>query len=156
MSLFEDIKDLAGGKSQNPSWWRSQFQYGLEGLTPSAEPGSTGRMLFFTYRAEYGEKYRFWDVYPLVYILGEDSTHFWGGNLHYVEPEYRTIVGADLASGNKIVPKETLHKYLRKNVLSATYDVPSTEWPDVGLIPCEQFVTTINGRNIPIPSKHVY
>ena len=74
----------------------------------------------------------------------------------FLHIEYRTIVGADLASGNKIVPKETLHKYLRKNVLSATYDVPSTEWPDVGLIPCEQFVTTINGRNIPIPSKHVY
>ena len=66
MSLFEDIKDLAGGKSQNPSWWRSQFQYGLEGLTPSAEPGSTGRMLFFTYRAEYGEKYRYTIYFPSI------------------------------------------------------------------------------------------
>lgn len=151
MSLFEDIRDLSGGKSQKKSWWRSNFQYALQAGTPQV-----GKMIFFRYNATYGERMQFWDRYPLVYVLGEDGNRFWGANLHYLPPAGRTGLGETLKTGVLDVPPVTYHKYLRSNVLSPTFDVPISEWSDVGLIPCEQFVSTVNGRNIDVPSQIVY
>ena len=151
MSLFEDIKDLGGGGSFNKEWWRSQLIYGLQAGTPQV-----GRMVFFSYNAKYGEQMQFWDRYPLVFILGEDSTRFWGANLHYLPPSGRASLGESLFQGVLDVPPVTYHKYLRSNVQSPYFNVPNSEWSDVGLRPCEQFVTTINGRNINVPSKTVY
>jgi len=151
MSLFEDIKSLAGTRSQKKSWWRSQLTYALEAGVPQI-----GTMVFFRYKASFGEKMQYWDKYPLVYILGEDGTHFWGSNLHYLEPGSRAALGEQLFGGNINVPPQTLHKYLRSNILSPTFVVPNSEWNDVGLIPCEQFVTTVNGRHIEVPSRIVY
>ena len=91
MSLFEDIKDLGGGGSFNKEWWRSQLIYGLQAGTPQV-----GRMVFFSYNAKYGEQMQFWDRYPLVFILGEDSTRFWGANLHYLPPSGRASLGESL------------------------------------------------------------
>lgn len=151
MSLFEDIKSLAGTRSQKKSWWRSQLTYALDAGVPQI-----GTMVFFRYKASFGEKMQYWDKYPLVYILGEDGNHFWGSNLHYLEPGSRAALGEQLFGGNINVPPQTLHKYLRSNILSPTFVVPNSEWNDVGLIPCEQFVTTVNGRHIEVPSRIVY
>lgn len=151
MSLFEDIRDLSEGKSQKKSWWRSQLFYGLQAGVPQV-----GRMVTFSYNAKYGEQMQFWDKYPLVYILGEDGNRFWGANLHYIPPASRQSLGQTLKQGVLDIPPVTFHKYLRSNVLSATFDVPISEWDDIGLIPSEQFVTTINGRNLNVPSQTVY
>lgn len=148
MSVFTDIKDLAGDKYQSSSWWRSQLFFylngrGVDGIIP-------GTAVTFKYKATYGEKMRYWDKYPMVYLLGEDSAHFWGANVHYLPPEQR------VAGFSPTPPAVTLHKYLRSNVLSPLYGIQNSEWNDIGLIPSEQFVTTINGRNIEIPRSAVF
>ena len=33
MSIFTDVKDLAGGANQSKQWYREQLQYGLEDYT---------------------------------------------------------------------------------------------------------------------------
>lgn len=146
MSLFEDIRDLAGGKAQASSWWRNQLFFGLQGV----DGPLTGSAATFNYRAEFGEQMEKWDKYPMVYIWGEDSTHFWGSNVHYLPP------GARRAGFSIEAPPQTIHKYLRRNVLSPLLSVPESEWDDIGLIPSEQFVVTINGRDIPIPTRVIF
>ena len=131
MSLFEDIKDLSDGKPQSPSWWRSQLFFGLQGR--GVDGPLVGSAITFQYDAEFGEKMQKWDKYPMVYILGESTHHFWGSNVHYLQPATRRIGFSPQA------PPQTFHKYLRSNVLSPFYNVPETEWDDIGLDPSEQF-----------------
>ena len=39
MSVFADIKELAGGMPMNKTWYREQLQYGLEEYTGAFEVG---------------------------------------------------------------------------------------------------------------------
>ena len=146
MSLFEDIKDLSNGKPQSPSWWRSQLFFGLQA---DAVP-MIGTAITFQYDAKFGERMPKWDKYPLVYVTGESSNHFWGSNVLYLQPAARRA-GFDVNH-----PPQTFHKYLRSNVQSPFYKVPESEWDDIGLIPSEQFVVTVNGRNIDIPTRIIF
>ena len=146
MSLFEDIKDLSNGKPQSPSWWRSQLFFGLQA---DAVP-MIGTAITCQYAAKFGERMPKWDKYPLVYVTGESSNHFWGSNVHYLQPAARRA-GFDVNH-----PPQTFHKYLRSNVQSPFYKVPESEWDDIGLIPSEQFVVTVNGRNIDIPTRIIF
>jgi len=146
MSLFEDIKELSGGKPHGNVWWRNQLFWALEG----ADGPIPTTAVTFTYRAEYGEKMRFWDKYPMVYILGEGGQHFWGANVHYLQPAARSA-GFSVAA-----PPQTIHKYLRSNVISPLKKIPESEYDDIGLLPTEQWISTINGVQVPIPSAIVY
>ena len=49
MSLFKDVKELAGGRSQSKDWYRSQVRYGLESL---GRPIREGDILFYDYAAQ--------------------------------------------------------------------------------------------------------
>ena len=46
MSIFTDVKDLAGGKSQSKQWYREQLQFGLEVYTGAF---IVGDIIFFNY-----------------------------------------------------------------------------------------------------------
>ena len=150
MSAFTDIKSLANNKSQKPSWWRNQLFFYLVSNVKGVDSVMPGTAVTFGYRAEYGEKMQFWDKFPMVYIYGEDATHFWGANVHYLLPEYRFTGFVSAA------PAKTLHKYLRSNVLTPLYGIENSEWQDIGLIPSEQFVMTSNGRTLDIPRTIIY
>ena len=146
MSLFEDIKELGGGKAHANVWWRNQMFWALEG----ADGPIPTTAITFKYNAKFGEMMRFWDKYPMVYVFGEDTHHFWGSNVHYLQPAARRI-GFSLES-----PPQTIHKYLRSQILSPVYKIPETEWDDIGYLPTEEWISTINGVNIPLPSNIVY
>tara|TARA_B100000214_G_scaffold147421_1_gene105397 strand:- start:5848 stop:6294 length:447 start_codon:yes stop_codon:yes gene_type:complete len=148
MSLFEDIKELSNGKPQSPSWWRSQLFFGLQGR--GLDSPLIGAAITFQYDAKFGERMQKWDKYPLVYVTGESTNHFWGSNVHYLQPAARR------AGFTPEHPPQTFHKYLRSNVLSPFYNVPESEWDDIGLIPSEQFTVTVNGRNIDIPTRIIF
>ena len=64
MSIFTDVKDLAGGIKQSKQWYREQLQYGLE----SYEGGFTvGDIVFFNYSAQTPDL-AFWDTLSLIHI----------------------------------------------------------------------------------------
>ena len=46
MSVFADIKELAGGMPMNKTWYREQLQYGLEEYTGAFEVAD---IIFFNY-----------------------------------------------------------------------------------------------------------
>lgn len=43
----------------------------------------------FKYSATFGNKNGYWDKYPIVLIVRPLPEHFFGFNLHYIEPEMR-------------------------------------------------------------------
>jgi hypothetical protein len=51
-----------------------------------------GHMYVFKYHAKYAEELKYWDSFPLIFPFREDSTHFWGINLHYASPKYRAFI----------------------------------------------------------------
>ena len=46
MSIFTDVKDLAGGATQSKQWYREQLTYGLEDYTGGF---TVGDIIFFNY-----------------------------------------------------------------------------------------------------------
>ena len=50
MSIFTDVKDLAGGAMQSKQWYREQLQYGLESYTGAF---TLGDIIFFNYSAAF-------------------------------------------------------------------------------------------------------
>ena len=97
MSIFTDVKDLAGGVTQSKQWYREQLQYGLE----SYEGGFTvGDIIFFNYSAQTPDL-PFWDTFPMVLITDVDyqKMQFSGGNMHYLRPSSRRSMGNSWASG---------------------------------------------------------
>ena len=65
MSVFADIKELAGGMPMNKTWYREQLQYGLEEYTGAFEVGD---IIFFNYSAATPDL-PFWDTFPMVCLL---------------------------------------------------------------------------------------
>ena len=59
MSIFTDVKELAGGANQSKSWYRSQLQYGLESYTGAF---TVGDIIFFNYSAQTPDLL-FWDTF---------------------------------------------------------------------------------------------
>ena len=155
MSIFTDVKDLAGGVTQSKQWYREQLQYGLE----SYEGGFTvGDIIFFNYSAQTPDL-PFWDTFPMVLITDVDyqKMQFSGGNMHYLRPNVRKSVASAWASGSISYPMRCYHKYFMSSVTRA-YNVPQDEMRDMTPLPVEQFVIRPSGlgRTMEVPSSIIW
>ena len=98
MSIFNDVRDLAGGSKKSKDWYRSQVMYGLEdskGFRP-------GDVIFFSYTAA-TKDLPYYDKYPMVLITDVDmqNLQFSGGNLHYLRPNTRVSVAKSWGGGGR-------------------------------------------------------
>ena len=155
MSIFTDVKDLAGGVTQSKQWYREQLQYGLE----SYEGGFTvGDIIFFNYSAQTPDL-PFWDTFPMVLITDVDyqKMQFSGGNMHYLRPSSRRSMGNSWASGGISYPMRCPHKYFMSSVTRA-YNVPQEEFREMTPLPVEQFVIRPKGlgRTMEVPSSIIW
>ena len=155
MSIFTDVKDLAGGVTQSKHWYREQLQYGLE----SYEGGFTvGDIIFFNYSAQTPDL-PFWDTFPMVLITDVDyqKMQFSGGNMHYLRPSSRRSMGNSWASGGISYPMRCHHKYFMSSVTRA-YNVPQEEFREMTPLPVEQFVIRPKGlgRTMEVPSSIIW
>ena len=76
-----------------------------------------GELCFFTYTASFPEKYPFYDRRPLVYVMDFQGDKLLGGNLHYLNPDYRDGIAKGLINKvGAILPKKTLHRYFLSNI----------------------------------------
>ena len=155
MSIFTDVKDLAGGIKQSKQWYRAQLQYGLE----SYEGGFTvGDIVFFNYSAQTPDL-AFWDTFPMVLITAVDyqKKQFSGGNMHYLRPNSRRSMANSWASGGISYPMRCHHKYFMSSVTRA-YNVPQEEFREMTPLPVEQFVIRPKGlgRTMEVPSSIIW
>lgn len=153
MSIFTDVKDLAGGKSQSKQWYREQLQYGLE----SYQGGFiVGDIIFFNYSAQTPDL-KFWDTFPMVLITDVDygNRQFSGGNMHYLRPNSRKSMANTWAAGSISYPMRCHHKYFIGRASNIRL-VPPVDLRDFVPLPSEQFVRELGGVRIEIPSSFIW
>ena len=154
MSVYTDVIARQGDTRKSKPWFRDNVRALLEPLDGMP---AFGDVVFYSYQAEYADKLKFWDKYPMTLITDVDVSQniFEGGNLHYLRPTNRVAVGKSIKAGAISYPRRCHHKYLISNA-SGFYKVPREELEDIGKLPLEQFVSTVMGRSIDIPSSFVW
>jgi len=114
-----------------------------------------GRLFLFEYKAT--SKYiPYYDTFPLVYVIKATTDHFFGANLHYIEPRRRALVIAKLKEGKIDIPRSCFHKYITDHIDGFLLDLASAEWDTAIALPVEKFVTERNGRLVPYKSTEVW
>ena len=117
MTIGETIRERAQGSADlTPDWYANELYAELSQVAETRLP-EIGELCFFSYSAAFPEKYPFYDRRPLVYVMDFQGDKLLGGNLHYLNPDYRDGVAKGLINKvGAILPKKTLHRYFLSNI----------------------------------------
>ena len=117
MTIGEKIRERAQGSADlTPDWYANELYAELSQVAETRFP-QIGELCFFSYSAAYPEKYPFFDRRPLVYVMDFQEDKMLGGNLHYLNPDYRDGIAKSLINKvGAILPKKTLHRYFFSNI----------------------------------------
>ena len=124
MTIGERIRERAQGiANTGPDWFANELYTELSEVAQVRLP-EVGELCFFSYTAQFPEKYPYYDRRPLVYVMDLQEDKILGGNLHYLNPSYRSVVAQNLVNTvGSILPKKTLHRYFIAN-MGDTYIIP--------------------------------
>jgi hypothetical protein len=178
-TIFERLKEKSGGEEKPWTWYRKtvrsmavEYKEHPDHLVrdekndrnDKEEEQDTnrlrrfarqGRLFLFEYKAV--SKYiPYYDQFPLVYVLKANRDHFFGANLHYIEPRKRALVIAKLKDDKIDIPRSCVHKYITDHVDGFLLDLASAEWDTAIALPVEHFVKEKNGRLTPYKSTDVW
>lgn len=173
-TIFEQIVEKTEGKKRSLGWYKNALINYTNGVKVFKEEDSDkkdeeerqdenvlrinplqGHLYFIQYEAK-SKWLPYYDKLPLVYVLHVSSTHFYGANLHYINPKKRVSIINDLKVGKINIPKSIIHKYLTKHVKSLYLDLAEMEWETSILLPVEDFVKTSGSGKLPYESKEVW
>ena len=117
MTIGEKIRERAQGVAiTGPDWFANELYTELSEVAEVRLP-EIGELCFFSYTAQFPEKYPYYDRRPLVYVMDLQEDKLLGGNLHYLNPDYRDGVAKGLINRvGAILPKKTLHRYFFSNI----------------------------------------
>jgi hypothetical protein len=117
MTIGEDIRERARGVANTgPDWYANELYAELSNVAETRFP-EIGELCFFSYTAQFPDKYPYYDRRPLVYVMDFQEDKLLGGNLHYLNPDYRDGIAKSLINKvGAILPKKTLHRYFFSNI----------------------------------------
>ena len=117
MTIGEKIRERAQGVAiTGPDWFANELYTELSEVAEVRLP-EIGELCFFSYTAQFPDKYPFYDRRPLVYVMDFQEDKLLGGNLHYLNPDYRDGIAKSLINKvGAILPKKTLHRYFFNNI----------------------------------------
>ena len=117
MTIGEDIRERAlGVANTGPDWYANELYAELSNVAETRFP-EIGELCFFSYTAQFPDKYPYYDRRPLVYVMDFQEDKLLGGNLHYLNPDYRDGIAKSLINKvGAILPKKTLHRYFFSNI----------------------------------------
>ena len=117
MTIGEIIKERAQGSADlTPDWYANELNSELSKVAETRLP-EIGELCFFSYTAQFPDKYPYYDRRPLVYVMDIQEDKLLGGNLHYLNPDYRDGIAKSLINKvGAILPKKTLHRYFFSNI----------------------------------------
>ena len=117
MTIGEKIRERAQGVAiTGPDWFANELYTELSEVAEVRLP-EIGELCFFSYTAQFPDKYPFYDRRPLVYVMDFQEDKLLGGNLHYLNPDYRDGIAKGLINKvGAILPKKTLHRYFFSNI----------------------------------------
>lgn len=107
-----------------------------------------GELCFFGYNPKLIDKLPYYDTRPLVYILQTFGDGFYGYNLHYTDPSFRSIIAKSLTQDGdiKVAPDKCFRKYLCSQITNTPMKVPKDSWESVAKLPTENFVSRTGQR----------
>ena len=117
MTIGEKIRERAQGVAiTGPDWFANELYTELSEVAEVRLP-EIGELCFFSYTAQFPDKYPYYDRRPLVYVMDFQGDKLLGGNLHYLNPDYRDGIAKSLINKvGAILPKKTLHRYFYSNI----------------------------------------
>ena len=117
MTIGEKIRERAQGVAiTGPDWFANELYTELSEVAEVRLP-EIGELCFFSYTAQFPDKYPYYDRRPLVYVMDFQEDKLLGGNLHYLNPDYRDGIAKSLINKvGAILPKKTLHRYFFSNI----------------------------------------
>ena len=96
MTIGEKIRERAQGVAiTGPDWFANELYTELSEVAEVRLP-EIGELCFFSYTAQFPDKYPYYDRRPLVYVMDFQEDKLLGGNLHYLNPDYRDEVAKGL------------------------------------------------------------
>ena len=117
MTIGEKIRERAQGMANTGTDWFANELYTELSEVAEVRLPEVGELCFFSYTAQFPEKYPYYDRRPLVYVMDLQSDKILGGNLHYLNPDYRDGIAKGLINKvGAILPKKTLHRYFYSNI----------------------------------------
>jgi hypothetical protein len=139
-ALVETLANYQGDEYDDPGSFGEQ-----------SGPVQVGEMYFFNYNATKPERLKYYDQYPIAYVISVDQKGFIGANMHYLSPKLReaTAKGLINSADGITVPKRTLHRYHFEGVQGNMMRVPESEMADVSMLPTEEFIKVETGRRFP-------
>lgn len=178
-TIFERVQEKSGGEEKPWSWYRTEVR--KMALEYKKHPEHTvrderkdrvqdeekqdknelrrfarqGRLFLFEYKAKM-RYLPYYDQFPLAYVLRANKDHFIAANLHYVHPNKRLKIIADLMDNKINVPTCIIHKYITDHVDGFLLDLASVEWETSIALPVESFVTNKKGQLFPYKSSDVW
>ena len=178
-TLFERVKEKTGGEEQTWQWYRKTvrtmaLEYkqqrdktirderrdrsddkDLRDENQLRRYARVGRLFLFEYKAKM--KYLpYYDTFPLVYVIKANSDHFFGANLHYMDPRKRMIAIEKLKQNRIDLPRSCFHKYILDHVDGFLLDLAIDEWDTAIALPVEHFVKERGNVLVPYKSSDVW
>tara|TARA_Y100000589_G_C27087547_1_gene602468 strand:- start:495 stop:1181 length:687 start_codon:yes stop_codon:yes gene_type:complete len=178
-TLFEKITERTKGEKKSLSWYRSAVKSEASSYNKnfkkyilneqSDKVGAAadqdanelrrytvqGHLYMFEYKAKM-KWLKYYDRFPLVYVLKATRGEFWGLNLHYLTPKKRIQATKKLMQGRIDIPKSCFHKYLQSHVDGLMIDLAITEWDTAILLPTEDFVKNAGQLSFPVSKEEVW
>jgi hypothetical protein len=178
-TLFERVKEKSGNEEQTWQWYRKTVR--TMALEYKQQPDKTlrderrdksddeenkdanqlrryarvGRLFLFEYKAKM--KYLpYYDTFPLVYVIKANADHFFGANLHYLEPRKRVLAIEKLKNDRIDLPRSCFHKYILDHVDGFLLDLALDEWDTAIALPVEHFVKERGNTLVPYKSSDVW
>ena len=139
-------------------WYYSKVKtlrktYRSSSESPIIEPG---RMFLLGYNPRSPEDLDYYDVYPVIFVIGYTKNGFLGLNLHYLPLDYRSRLFSALVSYNSkpnrldlsynliktfsqsALAKVCIRRYISTNITDMVH-IPQQDWAEVSGLPIEVF-----------------
>ena len=161
MNIASQIIQEAGKRNRSRDWYRNKLMTALQNYQ-SAEyddpgefgevsgPVEVGELYFFNYVATKPQRLKYYDQFPMSYVLGVFKDGFLGANLHYLNNKLREGVALSLLNSGDgaVVPTQTIHKYYFSGIQGNIMRIPESEMAEVSLLPTSKFINN-NGKELP-------
>ena len=169
-TIFEKIKEQAGGEQKSLSWYKNTLHsltgdYTTDNIITAEKRDSQdseqdnnvlrttvrqGHLYFFEYKAK-TRWLPYYDKFPLAYVFKRDNDGFYAANFHYLQYRTRLKSIKKLERGMIDIPRAIVHKYLNDHVESLFLDLAQEEWDTSILLPVEDFVMTSRANRNQFP-----
>lgn len=148
--MFKDYKD---SKKSSPRFKKNFVNYVIKNyakeMQDSFERIAVGDVILFNYNLKYPERMKYFDVFPLIIVLGFFDGGFYGVNVHYLRKKIRTLFFKNLAKGKLIYPSYAIHKYLYRGLTNIFLKIQKEDYTKVASFPLDSFYSFENGRFFP-------